>query len=159
MQTIQELFRRFLDTSGAGNSLTLDPALQGLPGTAHGGSVLAVFDAAATLGGTRRIRGLYRRRVPLGVPLTFETKLADGAATCCLCDGAIVLVEGQVTAGALPEAAAPDRPVEAMPLPVSSTCFVCGRDNAVGLRAQLSFDETRVTGPAGLMSQIFPSYT
>jgi len=44
MITIDATLRHALEVSGPDLILTLDPALQGLPETAHGGSVLAVFD-------------------------------------------------------------------------------------------------------------------
>src|SRR5213594_2359299 len=47
MTTIDATLRGALEVSGRDLILTLDPALQGLPETAHGGSVLAVFDALA----------------------------------------------------------------------------------------------------------------
>src|SRR5438128_216000 len=82
--------------AGAGNdlTLTLDPALQGLPDTAHGGSVLALFDVLAARSGRRTLRGHYHRRVPLGVPLSLRlAREADGLG-CRVADGA-VLVGGE----------------------------------------------------------------
>src|SRR2546430_2706201 len=91
--------------AGAGNdlTLTLDPALQGLPDTAHGGSVLALFDVLAAQSGRRTLRGHYHRRVPLGVPLSLRlAREADGLA-CRVADGAgAVLVEGGLAAGDAP---------------------------------------------------------
>ena len=84
MTTIDSLLRRALETSGPDLLLTLDPAFQGLPDTAHGGSVLAVFDALAGPSWPREVAGVYRRRVPLGTPLTFArartNRLAIAAA-------------------------------------------------------------------------------
>src|SRR2546425_12391161 len=48
--------------------LTLDPAFQGLPETAHGGTVLAAFHLAGGADGSA-VRGVYRRRVPIATPL------------------------------------------------------------------------------------------
>jgi len=53
MTTIGALLGRSLDDRGGDLFLTLDPAFQGLPDTAHGGSVLAAFDALAGLRGPR----------------------------------------------------------------------------------------------------------
>jgi len=147
MLTTDALFHRAPDPTGAGVVLTLDLVLQGLPGIAHGGSVLAALDAAAGFGGVRQISGVYRRRVPLGVPLTLETAMAaDDGAVSRLRHGDLVLVDGRVAACALPELAAPARLPGGTPLPISDTCFVCGRDNAAGLRAELRFDDTQVFG-------------
>src|SRR5262245_49585010 len=96
MQTTEDLLRRALAADGAGIALTLDPVFQGLPGTAHGGSVLAAFDVVAALGGPRRLSGMYRRRVPLATSLGLQVAVEEGAAACRLTDGAAVLVEGRV---------------------------------------------------------------
>ena len=49
MVTIDSVLRRSLADRGGDFVLTLDPAFQGLPDAAHGGSVLAAFDALAGL--------------------------------------------------------------------------------------------------------------
>jgi len=99
MTTVDATLRHAVEISGRDLILTLDPALQGLPETAHGGSVLAVFD---TLGGVtvpREVSGLYRRRVPLGVPLTLRRSHEDSTASFVLSDQSdAVLVEGRVAA-------------------------------------------------------------
>jgi acyl-coenzyme A thioesterase PaaI-like protein len=125
--------------------LTLDPRFQGLPDTAHGGSVLAAFQAVAKLAGRQEVRGVYRKRVPLGTPLRLSVGRRNGGIACRLFDETdAVLVEG----GVHPAAEAPESPASAGdagdPLPVSSTCFACGVDNGLGLRAQLLFDDARV---------------
>jgi len=51
--TATEALRRALGGSGGERVLTLDAAFAGLPDTAHGGSVLAAFDAVA---GRTRLR-------------------------------------------------------------------------------------------------------
>ena len=56
-------------TSGDGFTVALDPGFQGLPETAHGGSVLGVIDRIARVDGPREVLGVCRRRVPLGRPL------------------------------------------------------------------------------------------
>src|SRR5262245_26439442 len=45
MSTAEARLHRALEGRGDERILTLDPAFSGLPDTAHGGSVLAVFDA------------------------------------------------------------------------------------------------------------------
>src|SRR5437899_10735621 len=101
MTTIDATLRHALEVSGRDLILTLDPALQGLPETAHGGSVLAVFDALAGATGPREVAGLYRRRVPLGLPLTLRRAREDSADAFVLSDPAgSVLVDGRVTAPA-----------------------------------------------------------
>jgi hypothetical protein len=147
MQTTEALLERSLAIDGAGIRLTLDPAFQGLPGAAHGGTVLAAFDAAAAVRGTRRISGTYRRRVPLGTPLGLEVSREDGAAACRVVEGAVLLVEGRVEPASPPDGARrPDPAGGGPPLPVSNSCFVCGIANQAGLRAQLRFDAGAVFG-------------
>src|SRR2546425_12260969 len=55
MTTIDSVLRRSLDDRSGELILTLDPHFQGLPDTAHGGSVLAAFDALAGLTGPRHV--------------------------------------------------------------------------------------------------------
>src|SRR5256885_8251253 len=74
MPTIEAMLRRAIEASGPDLILTLDPVFQGLPDTAHGGSVLAVFDALSGESGAREVSGVYRRR---GAP---RTPLAIGPA-------------------------------------------------------------------------------
>ncbi|HKQ66599.1 MAG TPA: PaaI family thioesterase [Methylomirabilota bacterium] len=97
MTTIDATLRHALEVSGHDLILTLDPALQGLPETAHGGSVLAVFDALAGVTAPRAVSGTYRRRVPLGLPLTLRRGRDDSVETFSLCDQSdAVLVDGRV---------------------------------------------------------------
>lgn len=149
MINIDTTLRRALEVSGRDLILTLDPALQGLPDTAHGGSVLAVFDALAEATAPREVSGTYHRRVPLGVPLALQRVRRDSAHTFALSDPSSknVLVDGRVVLGANGDAAAPG-PASAswLPLPVSRTCFACGTDNDLGLRARLGFDDDTVGG-------------
>ena len=151
MTTIDATLRHALEVSGRDLILTLDPALQGLPETAHGGSVLAVFDALAGATGLREVAGLYRRRVPLGLPLTLRRAREDSAEAFVLSDQAgSVLVDGRVTAlTGQAENGAPSRTDgngAGYPLPVSRACFACGTDNELGLRARLEFDADSVRG-------------
>jgi acyl-coenzyme A thioesterase PaaI-like protein len=147
MITIDATLRRALEVSGHDLILTLDPALQGLPETAHGGSVLAVFDALAETPAPREVSGIYHRRVPLGVPLALQRARADSAHTFTLSDPSSknVLVEGRVVLGANGHAAANGAASAAwLPLPVSRACFACGTHNDLGLRARLGFDDDTV---------------
>jgi len=145
MTTIEAMLRRAIEASGPDLILTLDAVFQGLPDTAHGGSVLAVFDALAGASGAREVSGIYRRRVPLGAPMTIARARSDADETFSLTDGTGVLVDGRVAPAA---AAPPSRPAAdgdgAQPLPISRTCFACGTDNALGLRAELAFDADAV---------------
>jgi acyl-coenzyme A thioesterase PaaI-like protein len=149
MTTIDATLRHALEVSGRDLILTLDPALQGLPETAHGGSVLAVFDALAGGSAPREVSGLYRRRVPLGLPLTLRRTREDAVDAFVLSDQAgSVLVDGRVA----PLATEADNGVPSRtdgngaghPLPISRTCFACGTDNALGLRARFAFDTDTV---------------
>jgi len=149
MITIDATLRRALEVSGRDLILTLDPALQGLPEAAHGGSVLAVFDALAEATVPREVSGTYHRRVPLGVPLALQRARADSAHTFALSDPSSknVLVEGRVVLGANGDAAANGAASASwLPLPVSRTCFACGTDSDLGLRARLGFDDDTVGG-------------
>jgi len=129
--------------------LTLDGALQGLPDTAHGGSVLALFDLVAAPGGPRRLDGHYLKRVPLGVPLRLRTRRGPDGCHLELSERDAVLVRGRVAAAAPPDgtnAVVPLPADDAMALPISRTCFACGVDNALGLRARLRADADAVGG-------------
>src|SRR5512138_3031247 len=97
MITVDATLRQAVEVSGHDLILTLDPALQGLPETAHGGSVLAVFDSLAGVTGPRAVCGTYRRRVPLGLPLTLRRAHDNSVHTFTLCDQSeSVLVDGKV---------------------------------------------------------------
>ena len=149
MTTIDSVLRGGLAGHDDDLRLTFDPLLQGLPGAAHGGTVLAAFHAVAGLAGRQTVHGLYRKRVPLGTPLRLTLARRDGHLACRLFDETdAVLVEGDVAAAALETSAAAvdDPPGGGEPLPISSSCFACGIDNPVGLRARLSFDDTAVGG-------------
>ena len=148
MTTIDATLRDAL--AGAGDDLTLrlDPAFQGLPDAAHGGSVLGLFDLLAARRGPRTVRGRYLRRVPVGVPLSLTLTRATDALACRVIDrdGAL-LVDGGVAAAGPADPERHDAPGrDAMPLPVSLTCFACGIHNPHGLRARLTFDAHGVGG-------------
>jgi hypothetical protein len=143
----RDVWRRAVEGEGAERVLTLDPLFQGLPDTAHGGSVLAAFDAVAALAGPRALHGHYLRRVPLGVALRLRVDRGAGACALELAAEGGVLVTGRVAGasavaagGAAPPAA--DAPV----LPISRGCFACGVDNAAGLRVRLRADDAAVGG-------------
>lgn len=150
MATTESVLRRGLARDGAGFVLTLDPAFQGLPETAHGGSVLAAFHLAAGGDETASVRGTYRRRVPLGVPLKLTMAPAGLGLGCELEDlSGTMLVDGTVSParGPHPDTVRPAAaPVNGHRLPVSSSCFACGVDNPLGLRVQLHFDDASVGG-------------
>jgi acyl-coenzyme A thioesterase PaaI-like protein len=151
MTTTDSVLREGLAGHGDHLRLTLDPRFQGLPGAAHGGSVLAAFHAVAGLVGRQAVHGLYRKRVPLGTPLGLSLARRDGGLACRLFDETdTVLVEGGVTAAEATADIGADGTSVAVPggdpLPISSTCFACGIDNPLGLRVRLSFDDTTVGG-------------
>ena len=141
-------------TGGDPRRVRLDPAFQGLPDTAHGGTVLALFDAVAAAATPRIVSGVYRRRVPLDSPLSLVVEPGAGDATTFqLVDGDALLVEGTVEAreGGAAAAETPDAAALAAldglaPLPISRTCFACGIDNPLGLRARLCIDDALVGG-------------
>lgn len=140
------LLRATLGRLADGESVVLDSGFQGLPDMAHGGTVLALFDGAASLTGVRRVRGHYQKRVPLATELTLRRIEVEGCARFDLVDAAgITLVDGEVTpmpGPAVPAVAA----VAGHPLPLSPSCFVCGVANEIGLRATLRFDDDAVAG-------------
>jgi hypothetical protein len=170
MVTTDSVLRRGLERHGDELTLTLDPAFQGLPDTAHGGSVLAAFHLLAGEPGPRQVFGVYRKRVPLGVPLRLVTSRRADALECRLLDASnMILVAGGVGPPAaeapaespvvrsvaartgekpaisvLDEGAPP--PAAGHLLPVSSTCFACGVDNPLGLGVQLAYDDATVGG-------------
>jgi hypothetical protein len=148
MLTTDALLRAAVSGAADDLTLTLDPAFQGLPDTAHGGTLLALFDALALRDAPRQIVGHYRRRVPLGVPLTLGVARTPETIACRVQDGGgTMLVEGHVApAPPGPADLAPPEAAAAAPLPVSRTCFACGVDNRIGLRARFAFDERTVAG-------------
>jgi hypothetical protein len=129
--------------------LTLDPAFQGLPDAAHGGTVLAAFDAVAGRSGPRDVHAHYHRRVPLGVPLRVRVRRLAAACELELSDGGALLVTGRVAGGddgrAADREGGPPAP-EAPALPLSRACFACGVDNALGLGLRLRADDLTVGG-------------
>jgi len=151
MTLTDSVLREGLAGHGDHLRLTLDPRFQGLPGAAHGGSVLAAFHAVAGLAGRQAVHGVYHKRVPLGTPLGLTLDRRDGGLACRLFDETdAVLVEGGVTAAEAATDIGTDVTSAAVPggdpLPISSTCFACGIDNPLGLRVRLSFDDTAVGG-------------
>jgi acyl-coenzyme A thioesterase PaaI-like protein len=142
-----DVLRAAVAGDGEERVLTLERAFQGLPDTAHGGSVLAVFDVVAGQAGGRRLVGHYLKRVPLGAPLRLRIERAAAGPAFELLERDAVLVRGQVVLGvdgAGPTVAAPA--ADAAPLPISRTCFACGIDNPLGLRVQLRADTHAVGG-------------
>jgi len=156
---IESVLRRSLEGEGDDRVLTLDATFSGLPDTAHGGSVLGAFDLMWDQRGPREITGHYRRRVPLEVPLRLQLHRADSRLTCRLSDpSGGVLVEGGVAVPAtdVPLRSSVATPDTGHPLPISSRCFACGVDNALGLRVTLRFDE-KVVGGTWTPSESFRS--
>ena len=146
MPTTDALLRAAIHGAADDLTLTLDTAFQGLPDTAHGGTLLAIVDALAELPGARDIVGHYRRRVPLAVPLKLAVTRSPHAVACRVLDAsAAVLVEGQAQRARSADAGGGPPAVD-VPLPVSRTCFACGVDNPIGLRARLAFDTHAVGG-------------
>lgn len=152
--TATDALRRALQGCGGERVLTLDAAFSGLPDTAHGGTVLAAFDAVAARPGPRQLRGHYLKRVPPATPLRLRVEPAPDGCRLELLDDLSVLVSGGVRStpdlavepagSADPGAMSPGD--DAMPLPVSSSCFACGLDNPLGLAARLRADAAAVGG-------------
>jgi hypothetical protein len=133
--------------SGDGDAavLTLDPAFQGLPDTAHGGTVLGAFEAVARWRGAHAVIGHYRKRVPLGAPLPLKIRRTPAAVGFQVFDDTrALLVEGAVIAAPAAMVTAVMPPATGEPLPISSRCFACGVDNPLGLQARLLFDTASV---------------
>ena len=107
MTPIDSVLRRSLDDRSGDLILTLDPAFQGLPDTAHGGSILAAVDARAGLTGPRHIDGVYRKRVPVGVPLALVHERTEATHTFVLRDATSVLVDARVVPAADGDRCAP----------------------------------------------------
>lgn len=149
-----DLLRGAVEGDGPERVLTLAPAFQGLPDTAHGGTVLAVFDAVACRSGPRVVHGHYLRRVPLAVPLRLSVRAAGDGCELELADAGTTLVTGRLAADAPGDAGVAPPAADAPALPVSRSCFACGTDNPLGLRARLRADDRTVGGtwtpPAGL---------
>jgi hypothetical protein len=146
-----EALRAAVAGDGAERVLTLDRAFQGLPDTAHGGSVLAAFDLVADRNGPRRLEGHYLRRVPLGAPLRLRAHDAGDGCRLEVLERDAVLVRGLVAGGDGAADGAPGAVVTppadgARPLPISRSCFACGTDNALGLGVRLRADDDAVGG-------------
>jgi len=144
---IEDLLARGL---GA-DTLTLHETFQGLPGMAHGGSVLAAFDALARrrgLAAPREIAGTYRRKVPLNAALPLAIRASGAGADFSLTDGTQTLVHGWARpAPPLIECVTvPQFPRDGFPLPISNSCFACGVENPLGLQVALRFDAETVWG-------------
>jgi hypothetical protein len=139
-----------LDGIGDERVLTLDRAFQGLPDTAHGGSVLAAFDLVAGGAGRRRLDGHYVKRVPLATPLRLRARRTDDGDRLELLEhDDTVLVRGAVAPVTAPiedDGAIAPPPADAPTLPISRTCFACGVDNALGLGLTLRADADAVGG-------------
>ena len=145
--TTTDALRAALAGAGDERVLTLDRAFQGLPETAHGGSVLAAFDVVGGRTTPRTLRGHYLKRVPLGAPLALRVTRADGGAQFTLAEGATTLVQGALEDTAPRPSDVIEAPAaEAMALPISRGCFACGSDNPLGLAVQLRADDTAVGG-------------
>ena len=151
--TAIDALRRAVEGGGGERVLTLDAAFGGLPDTAHGGSVLAVFDAVAARTGPRELAGHYLKRVPPATPLRLRVEPATDACRLELFDDRTILVSGSVhgphseraaTSPAPPAATPPAE--DAMALPISAGCFACGVDNPMGLAVRLRADATAVGG-------------
>jgi acyl-coenzyme A thioesterase PaaI-like protein len=136
-----------VEGDGDARVLRLDRAFQGLPDTAHGGSVLAALEHAAGHEGVRRVEGEFLRRVPLAVPLRLRTRRSDEGLELEVGDDAGPMVQGRVVSGGdeASDAVAPPA-AGAMALPISRTCFACGTDNALGLGVRLHADDAAVGG-------------
>src|SRR4030095_12262458 len=108
--TAMETLCRALEGSGAERVLTLDAAFSGLPDTAHGGSVLAAFDAVAGRTGPRELRGHYLKRVPPATPLRLRVNPSPDGCRLELFDDLTVLVSGSVSRAPRARPIAPSRP-------------------------------------------------
>ena len=153
--TATDALGRALQGSGQERVLTLDAAFAGLPDTAHGGSVLAAFDAVAGQPGRRQLSGHYLKRVPPATPLRLRVEPAPDGCRVQLFEGSTVLVSGSVSAARDASVIDPSHPArttetlpadEAMALPISVGCFACGLDNPLGLAVRLRADATTVGG-------------
>src|SRR5439155_342285 len=185
MTTIDSVLRRSLDDRSGALILTLDPAFQGLPETAHGGSVLAAFDALAGLTGPRHVGGVYCRRVPFALTRAHT----DATHTFVLRDATGTLVDGRVASAVDGACGAPvplldhasqrpdvgpfrsvapgdaqtlrvsegHRGTTRHPLPVSRTCCACGVDSTLGLRLRASPSSSSAASRGGSSRACSPS--
>jgi len=132
---------------GAERTLTLDRGFQGLPDTAHGGSVLALFDLVAGPSGARCLEGHYLKRVPVASPLALRVRGNGDGCRLEVVERETVLVRGAIRpATDAADARLAPPAADAPALPISRTCFACGLDNPLGLGATLRADDTVVGG-------------
>jgi hypothetical protein len=143
-----EVLAAAVEGDGDERVLTLDRGFQGLPDTAHGGSVLAAFDLVAARGGGRRLDGHYLKRVPIGTRLRLRRSRGADGDDLELLERDVLLVRGRVVPATLAadDGATGPPASDAMALPISRTCFACGTDNALGLGVTLRADADAVGG-------------
>jgi hypothetical protein len=144
-----EILRAAVRADGGEHVLAFDRLFQGLPDTAHGGSVLAALDVVAGRGGRRQLDGHYLKRVPLDRPLRLRARRVGDGCQLEILDGTETLVRGSVaspSADTAPFAHVGPPADDATGLPVSRACFACGVDNALGLGVRLRADADAVGG-------------
>lgn len=156
MTTIDELLTPRV-SPGASNTeaLAFPSVLQGFPETAHGGSVLAAFDRLALPevgqeGTPRRITARIQKPVPLETMLSLALAKSGSGAALTLARESRLLAEGVVEPVALSNEEGlrwngrNESGEKGWALPTSTGCLACGRENPIGLRLQLRFDEEMV---------------
>lgn len=125
--------------------------LQGWPGIAHGGALLAALDAAAGRAGLgdppRVLEGRLTSSVPVETDLGLDGRSRDGTLTLSVLQDGQTLSSATVAplrGNARPAAPAWRGGQTGRRLPLSDTCIACGAGNAAGLQVGLSFDEEGV---------------
>jgi hypothetical protein len=123
--------------------VTFPRALEGFPGTVHGGAVGALFYRTTTPRPPAELRLSLERRVPTETPLTLVTGSSGAAARLAVRQEDRQLAEATVTR-------TPRVPVDPAPLldawhanpppdgevPGTATCLACGSANPLGLRVR-----------------------
>ena len=125
--------------------------LQSWPGMVHGGGVVALLDAAAgaLAGGPmpRLLEGRLTATVPTETSLDLDGYVDEQVVRLTILRGGQILGSGAISGLEAAPAATGTfwrGGDDGSPLPLSEHCLACGRDNPLGLQAELRFDDTGV---------------
>ena len=149
MASLNQVLSESLSMGADGTArLTLASALQGFPEAAHGGGIVAAFDAAAARGipptTPRTVAVQIQKSIPLETPLPLAIRASGGDVTLVLGDHGQPLARGRVTPAAAdpaPQWGATVPAGEGRAVPTSRGCVACGSENPLGLRVRLRFDK------------------
>jgi len=131
---------------GGRGSMRAPAELQSWPGIVHGGAAVALLDAAVGLSGPRIVEGRLTSSLPLESDLDLDAEPFETGTTVIVRRDGLVLTSATIRPAdvASLSPAAWRGGTRGRALPMSDDCLACGAGNPVGLRIELSFDETGV---------------